>query len=139
MYVDTSVVVKLFTREPDSEDCESIVGDSNLVSSELIYCEFHSALLAKEREKVISADTRALVWSAFLLCLAESKLKLVPLSGAVVRTASEILTAVHPSIALRTLDALHLATFLRIESGPLFTKDKRMRRASERLNFALAD
>jgi predicted nucleic acid-binding protein len=139
VYVDTSVVVKLFTREPDSQACESIVGDAPLVSSELLYCEFNSALLAKERTRVISPEVRAAVWEAFELSLTDRRIKLVPLSGSVVRIASEILTAVHPGVALRTLDALHLATFRGIQSGPLFTKDKRMRQASRQLNFTLAD
>jgi predicted nucleic acid-binding protein len=39
---------------------------------------------------------------------------------------------------LRTLDALHLATYGGIEAGPLFTRDKRMREAARRMDYPLA-
>ena len=53
MYIDTSVAVKLFTREPDSDACESTVGGFTLVSSELTYCELRSALRSKKRDGLI--------------------------------------------------------------------------------------
>jgi predicted nucleic acid-binding protein len=138
MYLDTSVAVKLYTREPDSDFCEAVVNGANLVSSELLYCEFRSALLAKERLRMISARARAAVWEAFERDLAERRVLLVSLDGAVVREAADLLADVHSEIPLRTLDALHLATFLNIEAGPLFTKDKRMLQAARQLNLSLA-
>jgi predicted nucleic acid-binding protein len=139
MYIDTSVAVKLYTHEADSDACEAVVDGADLVSSELLYCEFRSALFAKERLRMISAQARDRVWEAFEQSLAERVLQLIPLDGAVVREAADILGQVHPTVALRTLDALHLATYLSIEAGPLFTKDKRMRNAAGQLNLTLAD
>ena len=51
MYLDTSVVVKLYVPEPDSGDCERVVAGRRIVSSELLYAELWSALLAKEHIK----------------------------------------------------------------------------------------
>jgi len=48
------------------------------------------------------------------------------------------LDELHPNVPLRTLDALHLATYLSVETGPLFTKDIRMRQAAARLGLSLA-
>ena len=45
---------------------------------------------------------------------------------------------VHPQVPLRTLDALHLATYAGIEAGPRFTRDKRINDAARRLEFPLA-
>ena len=138
MYIDTCVAVKLYTREPDSEECQHIAAGHRLVSSELLYTELWSALLAKERAKVISPELRQRVWQLFEEHLLEDVIELVALDGHVVREAAEIMAKVHPHVPLRTLDAIHLATYAGIEAGPLFTKDKRMIDAARRLEFPLA-
>lgn len=138
MYIDTCVAVKLYTREPDSEECQQIAAGQRLVSSELLYTELWSALLAKERNKVITPELRQRVWQLFEEHLLEDVIELVALDGHVVREAAEIMAKVHPQVPLRTLDALHLATYAGIEAGPLFTRDKRMNDAARRLEFPLA-
>ena len=138
MYLDTSVVVKLYTREADSQACEEVVEGHKVVSSELLYAELWSALQAKERAGVLSAAKRETVWDLFEVHLLEDEITLVDLDGMVVRDAAEIMAKVHPQVPLRTLDALHLATFASIESGPLFSLDKRMVDAARLLGFTLA-
>jgi predicted nucleic acid-binding protein len=138
MYIDTSVAVKLYTREPDSAACEDVVGDADLVSSELLHCELRSALSAKERAGLVSESQREAVWSAFERDLVEKWLYLVPFNNLVVRDASELIEKLYPDSPLRTLDALHLATYLSVDAGPLFTKDKRMLAAARRLQLPLA-
>jgi predicted nucleic acid-binding protein len=139
MYLDTSVVVKLYTREADSQACEEWVEGHKVVSSELLYAEFWSALLAKERAGVLSAAKREAVWELFESHLLEEQVTLIELDGMVVRDAAEIMVQVHPAVPLRTLDALHLATFGAIEAGPLFSRDKRMLAAAKMLGFAVAE
>ncbi|MEY4488604.1 MAG: hypothetical protein RIQ79_1112 [Verrucomicrobiota bacterium] len=138
MYIDTCVAVKLYTREPDSEECQRIAAGHRLVSSELLYTELWSALLAKERNKVLTPELRQRVWQLFEEHLLEDVIELVALDGHVVREAAEIMAKVHPHVPLRTLDAIHLATYAGIEAGSLFTKDKRMIDAARRLEFPLA-
>jgi predicted nucleic acid-binding protein len=75
------------------------------------------------------------VWQLFEEHLLEDVIELVALDGQVVRGAAEIMAGVHPQVPLRTLDAIHLATYAGIEAGPLFTKDKRMIDAARRLEF----
>lgn len=139
MYLDTSVVVKLFTREADSVACEQCVEGHRIVSSELLYAELWSALLAKERAGVLQADARMKAWDLFETLLLDETIELIPLDSVVVRDAAEIMAVVHPHVPLRTLDALHLATFAAIEGGPLFTRDRRMLDAARRLNLPLAE
>lgn len=139
MYLDTSVVVKLYTPEPDSEACECIVAGQRIVSSELLYTELWSALLAKERAGVLAPNDRQKIWQLFEIHLLEELIELVGLDGEVVREAAEMIARVHPRVPLRTLDAIHLATFYGIDGGSLFTKDKRMRDAARLLEFPLAD
>src|SRR5688572_28348770 len=111
MYLDTSVVVKLYTREPDSVECEKLVSGQSIVSSELLYAELWSALLGKERQGQITPEDRQRVWEIFEAHLLDDVIELVEIDGVVVREAAEIMARVHPQVPLRTLDAIHLATF----------------------------
>ncbi len=138
MYLDSSVAVKLFIPEPDSDECELVVGGLGFFSSELMVGELWSATLAKERAKRISAAARAGIWHRFEELLSDGVVQLVPLNGLIVREAVEVMSQVHPQIPLRTLDAIHLATYLSVEAGPLFTKDRRMLDAARKLNIPLA-
>ena len=135
MYLDTSVAVKLYVAEPDSSECEARLDGSGLVSSELLLGEFFAALLAKERDKEISAAERGRIWELFKSHIAEQRIHLLVLDGEVVRDARKLMAEVHPAVPLRTLDALHLATFRAVSAGPLFSKDKRMNAAARRLHL----
>ncbi|MSU49804.1 MAG: PIN domain-containing protein [Opitutus sp.] len=138
MYLDTSIVVKLYTRETDSAACEKTVAGHKLVSSELLYAELWSALLAKERAGLLKPEHRFQIWEIFENHVLDDVIELVRLDGLLVREAAEIMAKVHPQVPLRTLDALHLATFASVESGPLFSADKRMIDAARALAFPLA-
>jgi predicted nucleic acid-binding protein len=138
MYVDTSVMVKLFVAEPDSELCEAIVSGATLVSSRLLYCELRSAVLAKVLRRIIPAELATEIWREFERRIAAQEIRFVALDDMIVQDATDLLNELHTKVPLRALDALHLATFLSAEVGPLFTKDKRMLQAAEHLGFALA-
>lgn len=138
MYLDTSVLVKIYTREADSAECEEIIDGHRIVSSELLYAEMWSALQAKERNGVLTAEQRLRTWDLFEMHLLDDVVELMRIDGVIVRDAAEIMAKVHPQVPLRTLDALHLATFASVESGPLFSKDKRMVEAARLLGFTLA-
>jgi predicted nucleic acid-binding protein len=138
MYLDTSVLVKLYVNEPDSRDCDAVARGESLVTSELSYGEVLSALLSKERAGQINAEERSFAWERFMADNENGKLHFVPLNGLIVREAGDVMEEVHPDVPLRTLDAIHLATYLSVDAGPLFTKDKRMLEAARRLNVPLA-
>ncbi|MDB6093344.1 MAG: PilT protein-like protein [Verrucomicrobia bacterium] len=139
MYLDTSTLVKRYVAEPDSEQVDDVIVGYTLVSSELALGELWSALLAKERGKFISADDRTNAWKAFLGDIDEGVLRLIPLDGVMIREATEMMSRVHPEVPLRTLDAIHLATFDSVTTGPLFTKDKRMIDAAKLQGFATVE
>jgi predicted nucleic acid-binding protein len=138
MYLDTSVFVKLYTREPDSAECERVVARHKIVSSELLYAELWSALLAKERAGVLTPEARQRTWELFEVHLLEDVVELIELNGHVVREAAEMIARVHPQVPLRTLDAIHLATFAGLDVGPIFTADRRMIDAARLLALPLA-
>lgn len=139
MYLDTSVLVKRYVAEPDSEHVDEVVVGFTLVSSELALGELWSALLAKERNKVLAKTAREAAWKAFLADIEEGVLRLIPLDGVMIREANEIMLRVHPDVPLRTLDAIHLATYDSVITGPIFTKDKRMIAAAKLLGFAVVE
>jgi predicted nucleic acid-binding protein len=138
MYLDTSVAVKLFIPEPDSDECELIAGNDGFLSSELLFGEMYAAVLAKERSGHLSRAAREQIWERFENLMADNTVHLIRLDGLVVREAVEVMSQVHPEVPLRTLDAIHLATYLSVDAGPLFTKDRRMIEAAKKLNIPLA-
>lgn len=139
MYLDTSVLVKRYVAEPDSEQVDDVVVGFTLVTSELALGEVWSALLAKERNKVLSVAAREQAWKAFMGDVEEGVLRMIPLDGVMIREANEMMLRVHPHVPLRTLDAIHLATYDSVTTGPIFTKDKRMIAAARLLGFAVVE
>src|SRR3954470_19665357 len=108
MYLDTSILVKLYIAERDSVACSTKVSGAPLASSELAYAEFWSALLAKEKANQISSAVRQRAWETFLGDIRETVLTLFPLNFVTLSDATEIMLEVHPHVPLRTLDAVHL-------------------------------
>ncbi len=139
MYLDTSVLVKRYVAEPDSDEVDDVIVGFTLVSSELAVAEVWSALLAKERNAVLSPTAREMAWKAFLTDVDEGVIRLIPLDGVMIREANETMLRVHPHVPLRTLDAIHLATYASVITGPLFTKDKRMLAAARLLGYATVE
>ena len=139
MYLDTSVLVKLYVNEPDSAACDGVAKGNSLVTSELAYGEVLSALLAHERAKRLTEAERERAWERFLKDHEEDRIHFLALSGVIMQEAVEVMEEVHPRVPLRTLDAIHLATFLSVDAGPMFTKDTRMLEAARRLNLPLAE
>jgi len=137
MYLDTAILVKLFVAEPDSDFFGALVDGQPVCSSAIAYTEVWSALLGKERAKAITPEHRRRAWSVFRRNADEELITLVPLSEAILRKANHILEHCHPAVALRSLDALHLAACDQMQDWPLCTTDQRMRQAAELLRFPL--
>jgi predicted nucleic acid-binding protein len=139
MYLDSCVLAKLLVVEPDSEACARKLAGSVLVSSELSHGEVFGMLLRKEREKQITPAQREAAWAEFERMLREQILFLAVLDGTIARMVKDVMLEVHPHVPLRTLDAIHLATYQSVLTGPLFTKDKRMRDAARMLEIPLVE
>jgi predicted nucleic acid-binding protein len=139
MYLDSCVLAKLFVNEPDSEACVARVSGSVIVSSELAYGELYSTLLRKERAAEINSALRQLLWAEFERQVRQESIYLATLDGTIVRRARDVMNDVHSHVPLRTLDAIHLATYLSVITGPLFTKDIRMRAAARFLEIPLVE
>jgi len=137
MYLDTAILVKLFVGEPDSEFFGRLVDGQVVSSSLLAYTEVWSALLGKERADAITAEQRRRAWTTFARNVSEELITLAPMNEAVFKRANRILDQCHPKVALRSLDALHLACCDQLQDWPLCTNDVRMRQAAVLLGFPL--
>lgn len=138
MYLDTAILVKLLVREPDSAFFARSVEGQLVWSSQIMLTECFSALLRKERERQIGAAHRRRAWAQVERDVAAHRLNLVTLTSDVLIRANGILGACHPAIALRSLDAIHLASAERSQSWPVCSNDGRLRAAAEQLGLPLA-
>lgn len=119
IYLDSSAVLKLLVREPETAGLDAWLeerADDTWVTSELTLVEVGRAVRRLDEDLLPSA--RALL----------GDVDLVRLSPAVVRDAQDV----RPPV-LRTLDALHLASALRVRSElvALLTYDDRLFAAAE--------
>ena len=136
MYLDTAAILKLYVHEPDSEAVVDAVSGRSLCSSWLATPELFSALLAKERSGAISALIRGEAWSRWHQHVALGQFQLIPIHNQVLHRAWGIMQQCHPHAPLRTLDAIHLASFSELEdAGPLLTTDARMIAAARHLGL----
>jgi predicted nucleic acid-binding protein len=110
MYLDTCILVKLLSHEPDSAAWHQVVLGHPVFTSELAVAETRSALLSKERAGRISRQARMLGWRLFQDKIREQEFILLPLNRQVIERAGGIIDQCHPKVALRTLDAVHVAT-----------------------------
>jgi predicted nucleic acid-binding protein len=110
MYLDSCVIVKLVSHEPDSVAYHGIVAGESVVTSELAVAEIRSALLAKERAGRISRQDRLTGWRLFQEKVRGQEFVLLPLNRHVIERAGAVIDQCHPNVPLRTLDAIHVAT-----------------------------
>jgi predicted nucleic acid-binding protein len=137
MYLDSCILVKLITPEADTPFFAESLTDVPLTSSELAVTEVWSALFAKERTGKITRPQRARAWRSFSQMISLGSLELHPLQGLVLRKANHQLEQCHPLVALRTLDAIHLAACDLTQEFPLCTTDERLRQAATLLKIPL--
>lgn len=115
LYLDSSAIVKLVAREPETPELVEVVrADPEVVSSALAWTE------------VIRAARRA----RGRIARAEEVLEgiaLVPIDDGIIRGAADL-----APVGLRTLDALHIATALSLgeDVASLVTYDDRLAEAA---------
>jgi predicted nucleic acid-binding protein len=112
LYLDSSVIVKLYIDEPNSEAIAARVQSATqIATSTIAYAEVRATFARRKREGLLSSQELATVcrrfdadWASFSTVNADEIL---------VRTAG----ALSDSHALRGGDAIHLASFERLLAG----------------------
>lgn len=130
MYLDSCIVVKLLVPEPDSTAVASTVRGQPLVTSELTTTEVTSALLARERAGDLKPKDRQRATAQWQRWIRDEEITLAPLDSRILQRASRLLDRCHPTIPLRTLDAIHLATADDLQEQAFCTTDRRLREAA---------
>jgi predicted nucleic acid-binding protein len=138
MFLDSAILVKLLVREPDSLFYADMVDGQIAWSAELALTECLSALLRKEREGAVTTRHRKAAWKQLEDDVGRRRLNLVAITRSVLERANAIMVACHLEVALRSLDAIHLAAAAQCVSWPLCTNDTRMRDAAARMGFPLS-
>ena len=137
IYVDTSVVVALLTREERSAQALEWLEQCRepLISSDWLITETHSALGIKQRHHGLSPQARQAAAEQFERLL-RGGIELRSLDRGRFRQAAELLQ--NPGLGLRASDALHLAVALHSRCSRLASFDGRMQQAATALGLSPA-
>ena len=138
MYLDSCVIVKLFSHEPDSAAYHAVVAGQPVFTSELAVAEVRSALLTKERMGRLSSADRVKSWRLFQEKVHHQEFHLLPLNRHVIERAGAVIDQCHPNVALRTLDAIHVATAELHGGEPMCSSDQRVCDACDFIGLSLA-
>lgn len=138
MYLDSCILVKLVSHEPDSAAYDQLLRGQAILTSELAVAEVRSALLAKERAGRITRAARLFGWGLFQERVREGEFELLPLTHVVIERAGSLIEQCHPRVPLRTLDALHVASMELLGNEVMCSSDLRVREACDYLGLALA-
>jgi predicted nucleic acid-binding protein len=137
MYLDSCIIVKLVSREPDSEAYHGLVAGQPVVTSELAVAEVRSALLSKERAGRISRQDRLTGWRLFQEKVRDQEFHLLPLNRQVIERAGAVIEQCHPGVPLRTLDAIHVATAELHGGEQMCSSDQRVCAAADVIGLSL--
>jgi predicted nucleic acid-binding protein len=130
IYVDSSALAKLYVPEPESDTLETFFrGRRDLMVSELAITEVLSAVARRRREGMLTAHQALEIRDAVLADADSGSFHRLDMSPVVHREAERLLFHAE-SVALRTLDALHLAVALLGSATHVATYDARMRAAT---------
>jgi predicted nucleic acid-binding protein len=112
LFLDSSALIKLYHQELGTERVEEMFAapDTSLVISELATVEVRSALARKVRTGEITLQAEEEVLRNFEQDCAD-RFVIEPLSSAIAERAKELLSKHGHQRALRSLDALQVATF----------------------------
>ena len=138
LYVDTSVLVALFTNEATAKRITTWFAEElrPLVSGDWCITEFASALALKQRTLQISTKQSNAAWKVFnQLC--DQNMRLLPLERDTFNQAAHLIR--RSKNGLRAGDALHLALALRVGAVAFFTLDVRFAESAKQSKLLPVD
>jgi predicted nucleic acid-binding protein len=130
IYIDSSALAKVYVPEPESESLDGFLrGRVDLVISELTITEVISAVARRKREGFLNAEQANQIRDAVLSDARSGSFRRLDLNPSVHREAERMLLSIE-SVALRTLDALHIALAVSGAATRMMTFDARMANAA---------
>lgn len=138
VYVDTSVLVALFTNEATASRIALWYADESrpLASGDWCVTEFASALALKQRTGQLACEQCDAAWQVFTeFC--GGGLRLLALDREVYANAAQLIRESHNG--LRAGDALHLALALHVAAETFFTLDNRLAASAQQSGLTLIE
>lgn len=143
IYWDTSVVLKLYVEEADSEPWQAKVmrEAGPLVSSSLLVAEMAFALRHKAMTGQIATAGARAIYEIFRNDIQEGRIHVFPIGNDILdRCVSLADMGSRPRIpSLRTLEGLHLAAATVLKCRKIATVDKRLAAAAKSMGFAMVE
>ena len=135
LYFDTSALAKAYTSERGSDDVDDFLTRGTTVFlSDLNRVELRCMLARRMRSGEITAAQEQSIWSQFLLDVSNEFFEPVALPAAAWPVATQLIDRVAP-IALRTLDALHVAMASTLPAIVFVTADRAQHNAALQLGM----
>ena len=126
VYIDSSALAKLYMPEPESERLDQFLRRrQDLMISELGITEVISAVARRKREGALDSQQANRIRDAVWSDVKEGYFRRLDITPAIHREAERMLLSTQ-SVALRTLDALHIALALSGQAQRVLTFDDRM-------------
>jgi predicted nucleic acid-binding protein len=126
LYIDSSALVKLYLPEAESDRLDAYLrGRRDLMISELCITEVIWAAARRKREGDLDSKQANKLRDALLADAGSGCFRRLDITPEIHRDAERMLLSSN-SLALRTLDALHIALALSAEAQLVITFDQRM-------------
>lgn len=136
-YIDTSALAKCYVREPRSlEVLDWVERQGAPTTAVLTLVEFRCLLARRKRAGQIDAVLEQRALAAFDGHVRDAAWKIQPLSVGDYASARDLI-AIDPAVALRALDALHLAAARACGATVFATADRIQADAAEALGFTV--
>jgi predicted nucleic acid-binding protein len=137
---DTSALLKLYVREPDSERFSQMMRTSADYPSisQLTLAEMYRAFWAKAFARVISKQRAETTYREFRADAEAAVFEVIPFGGDVQQEFERVVAICYrarPAVPIRTLDGLLLASALIARTRELVSTDSRMRTAGALLGL----
>ena len=139
LFADTSALIKWYIAEARSEDVEALfVAQSSVAISRLAGVELCSALGRRRRARQITGRLEKAALNLFSAHQRSGNLVVLPLTDNHCAEAEHLMRA-HTAIALRALDALHLAAAKLMRATEFASADRMQIAAARAMGLRVHD
>ncbi len=134
-YLDTSALAKWYFEENNSEPLKNYIGQlDTAIISPLVKTEMRCVCARRRRRHEITPEMEMQIYSIFENDLEQGHLLLYPMDDSIYEHAIRLLNAFN-TYALRTLDAIHLATLQSHHIQQLATADEVLASVAQELGL----
>jgi uncharacterized protein len=138
-YIDTSALAKWYVPEAGSAEFDEFIrAVPDAVSGRLTVVELRCLVARRRRNGTLGPDAERRAYALFLEHVAHGIVRIEPLPDRRHAEAAALIERLPAAVALRSLDALHLAAALAAEAPQLATADRAMAAAGEALGLEVA-